>query len=71
MNRPALCLSALAFACLAVACGQSGPLYLPGDPSEITVTGDEQPPDGGEEADSTPGDDDEDSGAEGESGARG
>ncbi len=40
MNRPALCLSALVIACIAAACGQSGPLYLPGDPSEMRTPAD-------------------------------
>ena len=36
MNRLILALAALAFTFLASGCGQSGPLYIPGNPSRIS-----------------------------------
>ncbi len=35
MKRLLVALVALYFACIAAGCGQSGPLYIPGDPSRI------------------------------------
>ena len=35
MTRLFVALLALCFACLGSGCGQSGPLYIPGDPSRI------------------------------------
>jgi len=36
MNRLILALAALSFIFLASGCGQSGPLYIPGNPSKIS-----------------------------------
>ena len=36
MNRLILALAALSFTFLAFGCGQSGPLYIPGNPSKIS-----------------------------------
>jgi predicted small lipoprotein YifL len=38
MKRLTFLFSALAFMSLLSGCGQSGPLYIPGDPSTITVS---------------------------------
>ncbi len=38
MTRFLIALFALYFACLASGCGQSGPLYIPGDPSRIETS---------------------------------
>lgn len=35
MKRVSLALAAISFVWLSAGCGQSGPLYLPGDPSKI------------------------------------
>ena len=36
MKRLILALVALSFTCFAIGCGQSGPLYIPGNPSKIS-----------------------------------
>ncbi len=38
MTRFLVLLFALYVACLAAGCGQSGPLYIPGDPSRIETS---------------------------------
>ena len=37
MSRPRFVFSAVLATLLLAACGQSGPLYLPGDPSQVTT----------------------------------
>lgn len=61
-RNPALRLSAAAIALMLAACGQKGPLYLPGDPSEIQTEIPPEPaaPDSGDgPVEAEPGDDDQ------------
>ncbi len=55
MSRTSAFLAVLA--CLLVGCGQSGPLYMPGDPSDITVAPPAAEPDEKDADDPTPSDD--------------
>jgi predicted small lipoprotein YifL len=54
MTRLILILAALAGVTFVTGCGQSGPLYLPGDPSEVRrapLPAEQEAEDGEEEAD--------------------